>query len=78
MTRHLIGPSNLITPYFGIKTVWFESQEYRPIFSDKIIYFTQIFPDCLQIEQSVGLAVLVCSLENVTFRLEVDEGRNHF
>ena len=29
-------------------------------------------------EQSVGFAVFVCSLENVTFRLEVDDGRNHF
>ena len=37
MTWHLIGPSNLITRYFGVKTVRFESQEYT--FSDKIIYF---------------------------------------
>ena len=45
MTWHFIGPSNLITHYFGIKTVQFESQEY---------------------------------VENQTFRLEVDDGRNHF
>ena len=28
MTWHLIGPSNLITHYFGMKTVRFESEEY--------------------------------------------------
>ena len=62
-----------------MKTVLFETQEYT--FSDAIIYFTQIFPVCPnQVKQSVSLAVLVCSIENVTFRLEVhvDDGRNHF
>ena len=61
-----------------MKTVRFESQEYT--FSDEIIYFSQVFPVCpqYQVKQSVSLAVLVCSIENVTFRLEVDDGRNHF
>ena len=31
-----------------------------------------------QVKQSASLAVLVCSIENVTFRFEVDDGRNHF
>ena len=31
-----------------MKTVWFENQEY--IFSDEIIYFTQVFPFCPQIK----------------------------
>ena len=56
----------------------FESQEYT--FSDEVIYFSQVFPvkQSFQVKQSVSLAVLVCSIENVTFRLEVDDGRNHF
>ena len=62
-----------------MKTVWIESQEYTFLTLDEIIYFTQIFPVCPQIQakQSASLAVLVCSIENVTFRLEVDDGRNH-
>ena len=56
MTWHLIGPSNLITRYFGMKTVRFESQEYT--FSDKIIYFTPIFPVCLQIKLNRQLVLL--------------------
>ena len=57
MTWHLIGPSNLITHYFGVKTVWFESREYT--FSENIIYFTQDLSGLStnQVEQSVGLAV---------------------
>ena len=57
VTWHLIGPGNLITHYFGMKTVRFESQEYT--FSDNIIYFTQIFHSDLsglstnQVEHSV-------------------------
>ena len=48
MTWHLIGPGNLITHYFGMKTVRFESQEYT--FSDNIIYFGLCFrlPDRVQ------------------------------
>ena len=78
MTWHLIRRSNLITHYFGMKTVRFESQEYT--FLNKIIYLTSGLSGLStnQVEQSVGLAILVCSLENVTFWLEEDGGRNHF
>ena len=31
-----------------------------------------------QVEQSVSLAVLICSIKNLTFRLEVEDGWNHF
>ena len=48
MAWHLIGPSNLITHYFGMKTVQFESQEYT--FSDEITYVTRTFLVCLQIK----------------------------
>ena len=56
MTLHLIGPSNLITRYFGMKTVRFENQEYT--FSDKIIYFNQIIPVGLQIKLNHQLVLL--------------------
>ena len=56
MTWHLILPSNLITRYFGMKTVRFESQEYS--FSDAIIYFTQIFPVCPEIKLNNRLVLL--------------------
>ena len=39
-----------------MKTVRFESQEYT--FSDKIIYFTQIFLVCLQIKLNCQLVLL--------------------
>ena len=48
------------------------SQEYNV--SDKIIYFTQIFLVCPQVKlnsQFHSLAILVCSIENMTFQLEV-------
>ena len=48
MTWHLMGPSNFITRYVGMKTVRFESQKYT--FSDEIIYFTQVFPFSPQIK----------------------------
>ena len=59
MTWHLTGPINLIKRYFGMNTVRFESQEYT--FSDKIIYFTQFFPVCLQIKLNRQLVLLFCN-----------------
>ena len=41
MTPHLIGPSNLITGYFGVKKVRIDSQEYT--LSHKIIYLLRSF-----------------------------------
>ena len=41
MNLHLIGPRNLITRYFRMKTVRFESHEYT--FSDEIIIFLGSF-----------------------------------
>ena len=61
--------------FFGMKTVRLESHEYF-LRCNNLLYSDLSCLSRNKVEQSVSLAL--CSLENVTYRLEVDDGRNHF
>ena len=78
MTWHLIGPSNSITYYLYMKQCVLRARDI--LFEMWLIYFTQIFPICPEINLNSQLVLLswFANWKKVTFRLEADDGRKHF